>query len=91
MIAVKKLDGLMMHLNEDLIERVENAADGQSAVYLSDGARVIVANIPEVVIELIREEKAALLRRAFRGPDGPGEAGPLTLTELSSHSQRRVL
>jgi hypothetical protein len=29
-IAVKKLDGSMMHINEDLIERVEEGADGPS-------------------------------------------------------------
>lgn len=65
MIAVKKLDGAIMHLNEDLIERVEGASDGQSAIYLRDGRHMVLANEPEVVVEMIRAERAALLQRAF--------------------------
>jgi uncharacterized protein YlzI (FlbEa/FlbD family) len=89
-IAVKKLDGSMMHLNEDLIERVENAAEGQSAIYLTDGARMIVANTPDIVIERIRAEKTALLRRVMTGPDEPSDNEPSTLTDLNSRSQRRA-
>jgi uncharacterized protein YlzI (FlbEa/FlbD family) len=70
-IAVKKLDGSMMHINEDLIERVEEGADGQSAVYLLHGGHIIAANDPATVVEMIRAEKASLLRRAFQGPEDP--------------------
>jgi uncharacterized protein YlzI (FlbEa/FlbD family) len=73
-IAVKKLDGSMMHLNEDLIERVEDGADGQSAVYMVNGGHIIAANDPATVVERIRAEKADLLRRALRGPEDPDVA-----------------
>ena len=45
-IAVKKLDGSMMHINGDLIERVEDGADGKSTVYLLNGGHIIVSNDP---------------------------------------------
>ena len=71
MIAVTKLDGSIMHLNEDLVTRVEFAVGGQSALYLLDGGHVIVAHEPSIVVERIRSEKVALLRRVFEGPDEP--------------------
>jgi uncharacterized protein YlzI (FlbEa/FlbD family) len=87
-IAVKKLDGSLMHINEDLIERVEEGADGQSAVYLLHGGHIIAANDPATVVEMIRAEKASLLRRALRGPDDPdvtaSGAAIAGLTRLSS-------
>jgi uncharacterized protein YlzI (FlbEa/FlbD family) len=64
-IAVKKLDGSMMHINDDLIERVEDGADGQSAVYFVNGSHMIVAHDPTTVVEKIRSEKSTLLRRVF--------------------------
>ena len=57
-----------MHLNEDLIERVESAAGGQSAVYLRYGGHMILANDPLTVVEMIRAEKVQLLRRVFEQP-----------------------
>ena len=63
MIALKKLDGSVMYLNEDLIERVEDGADGQSAVYMINGGHVVVANDSANVVDKIRTEKVALLRR----------------------------
>jgi uncharacterized protein YlzI (FlbEa/FlbD family) len=75
-IAVRKLDGSMMHMNEDLVERVEDGADGQSAVYFVNGSHMIVANDPPTVVELIRSEKAALLRRVFVDPLDPTSAAP---------------
>ena len=74
MIAVKTLDGSMKHITEDLIERVEDGADGQSALYLVNGGHVIVANDPATVVEKIRTEKANLLRRVVQGPDDPALA-----------------
>lgn len=68
-IAVKKLDGSTMHLNEDLIERVENASGGQSAIFLRYGGHIIVANDPATVVELVRAERAALLSRVFEHMD----------------------
>ena len=88
MIAVKKLDGSVMHINEDLIERVEDGADGQSALYLVNGGHIIAANDPATVVEMIRAEKANLLRRVLQGPDDPALAtsprpSVSTLTRLS--------
>ncbi len=87
MIAVKKLDGSVMHINEDLIERVEDGAEGRSALYLVNGGHIIAANDPATVVEKIRAEKANLLRRALQGPDEPAAASARSsasgLTRLS--------
>jgi uncharacterized protein YlzI (FlbEa/FlbD family) len=84
-ITVKKLDGSMMHINEDLIERVEDGADGQSAVYLTNGGHIIVANDPATVVERIREEKVNVLRRVLGDADGASSARSAAsgLTRLS--------
>jgi uncharacterized protein YlzI (FlbEa/FlbD family) len=84
-IAVKKLDGSTMHINEDHIERVEEGADGQSAVYLANGGHIIVANDPDTVVERIRMEKATLLRRVLHGPEDAPEvaAAQAGVTRLS--------
>jgi uncharacterized protein YlzI (FlbEa/FlbD family) len=89
-IAVRKLDGSTMHINEDLIERVEDGADGQSAVYMVNGGHIIAANDPATVVERIRAEKANLLRRALQGPDDPdttayarsSASGPTRLSQV---------
>jgi uncharacterized protein YlzI (FlbEa/FlbD family) len=73
-IAVKKLDGSIMQVNEDHIERVEEGADGRSAIYLTNGGHIIVANDPETVVERIRAEKVSLLRRVLHGPEDPDVA-----------------
>jgi uncharacterized protein YlzI (FlbEa/FlbD family) len=75
-IAVEKLNGAIMHLNEDLIERVESASGGQSAVYLRYGAHMILANDPDTVVEMIRAEKTALLRRVFDRPEERADTSP---------------
>lgn len=75
MIALKKLDGSMMYLNEDLIERVEDGADGQSAVYMINGGHVVVANESANVVEKIRTEKASLLRRVRQASQENGAQG----------------
>ena len=88
MIEVKKLDGSTMHLNEDLVERVESGVEGQSAVYLRDGAHFIVANTPGAIVAMIRAEKTELLRRAFLGEDhgttapSPARASLTTLSQV---------
>jgi uncharacterized protein YlzI (FlbEa/FlbD family) len=84
-IAVRKLDGSIMHINEDHVERVEEGADGQSAVYLANGGHIIVANDPATVVGRIRDEKATLLRRVLHGPEDAEEVvAPQTgVTRLS--------
>lgn len=91
MIALKKLDGMTMHLNEDLVERVEDGADGQSAVYLRDGGHIIVANDPTTVVELVRTEKVAMLRRVLHGPEAPitPSLPPETVSSVTRSSQVR--
>jgi uncharacterized protein YlzI (FlbEa/FlbD family) len=72
-IAVMKLDGSTMHINEDLVERVEGGIEGQSALYLIDGGHIIVANEPVVVVERIRTERVGVLHQALYGPEAtPG-------------------
>jgi uncharacterized protein YlzI (FlbEa/FlbD family) len=92
-IAVKKLDGSMMHINDDLIERVEDGADGQSAVYFVNGSHMIVAHEPTTVVEKIRSEKTTLLRRVFVDPVDAGAAGSArsvasSVTRLSQVKER---
>ncbi len=78
MIALKKLDGSVMYLNEDLIERVEDGADGQSAVYMINGGHVVVANDSANVVDKIRTEKAALLRRVRQASQDHSSAAMIT-------------
>lgn len=75
MIALSKLDGSTMYLNEDHVERVEQGA--HSAVYLTNGTYLIVRDDVDTVVDRIRSEKAALLSVALR----PGI--PESLTTLS--------
>jgi uncharacterized protein YlzI (FlbEa/FlbD family) len=82
-IAVKKLDGSTMHLNGDLIERVESCADGQSALYMVNGGHIIAAHDPETLVEKIRTEKANLLRRVLEGPGAPDVVAVAGLPRLS--------
>ena len=63
MIALSKLDGSTMFLNEDHVERVEQGA--HSAVYLTNGTYLIVRDDVDTINERIRSEKAALLSAAL--------------------------
>ena len=67
MIALSKLDGSTMYLNEDHVERVEQGAN--SAVYLTNGTYLIVRDDVDTINERIRSEKASLLSVAL-GPRG---------------------
>ena len=68
MIALSKLDGTTMFLNEDHVERVEQGAN--SAVYLTNGTYLIVRDNVDTINDSIRSEKAALLWAAL-GPSAP--------------------
>ena len=63
MIALSKLDGTTMYLNEDHVERVEQGAN--SAVYLTNGTYLIVRDHVDTINDSIRSEKAALLSAAL--------------------------
>lgn len=80
MIELTNLNGTTMHLNEDLIERVESGVEGQCAVYVRDGGHFVVANRASDVVSRIRDEKVEMWRRALQG-DGGG--GPAKVTKLS--------
>ena len=69
MIALSKLDGTTMYLNEDHVERVEQGAN--SAVYLTNGTYLIVRDDVDTINERIRSEKTAILSGALgdRVPD----------------------
>jgi uncharacterized protein YlzI (FlbEa/FlbD family) len=88
-IAVKKLDGSIMQMNEDHIERVEEGADGRSAVYLTNGGHIIVAHDPATVVEKIRAEKVSLLRRVVHGPEDPEASGGAVAPGVTRLSQVR--
>jgi uncharacterized protein YlzI (FlbEa/FlbD family) len=63
LIALSKLDGTTMYLNEDHVERVEQGAN--SAVYLTNGTYLIVRDHVDAINDRIRSEKAALLSAAL--------------------------
>jgi uncharacterized protein YlzI (FlbEa/FlbD family) len=72
LIALSKLDGTTMYLNEDHVERVEQGAN--SAVYLTNGTYLIVRDHVDAINDSIRSEKAALLTAAL----GTGVPDPVT-------------
>jgi uncharacterized protein YlzI (FlbEa/FlbD family) len=63
LIALSKLDGTTMYLNEDHVERVEQGA--HAAVYLSNGTYLIVRDDVDTINDRIRSEKVALLSEAM--------------------------
>lgn len=75
MIALSKLDGSTMYLNEDHVERVEQGAN--SAVYLTNGTYLIVRDDVDTINDRIRSEKIALLAVAL-GPCGPQPVATLS-------------
>jgi uncharacterized protein YlzI (FlbEa/FlbD family) len=76
LIALSKLDGSTMYLNEDHVERVEQGAN--SAVYLTNGTYLIVRDDVDTINERIRSEKTALLSLALSPATGE------SLTALSA-------
>jgi len=62
-IALRKLDGSTMYLNEDLVERVEGG--GNSAVHLINGNYFVVRDDAEDINAQIRSEKQAVLAGAM--------------------------
>ena len=88
MIALSKLDGSTMYLNEDHVERVEQSAN--SAVYLTNGTYLIVREDAETINDRIRSEKTALLSVALAPvawhPLTPLNALPLESPRLGTSS-----
>jgi flagellar protein FlbD len=61
-IRLHRLRGGEVYLNPDLIESVEATPD--SVITLVDGRKMLVAETPDQVGELVREHKAAILAAA---------------------------
>lgn len=83
MIALSKLDGSAMYLNEDHVERVERGAN--TAVYLTNGTYLIVRDDVDAINEGIRDEKSALLAAAFKMPTGDSAAALSAVPDQLPH------
>jgi uncharacterized protein YlzI (FlbEa/FlbD family) len=84
LIALSKLDGSTMFLNEDHVERVEQGA--HSAVYLTNGTYLIVRDDVDTINDRIRAEKAALLSVAL----APDVRPPVTALSAVPHDMPRA-
>jgi uncharacterized protein YlzI (FlbEa/FlbD family) len=87
LIALSKLDGTTMFLNEDHVERVEQGAN--SAVYLTNGTYLIVRDHVEAINDSIRSEKAALLSAALGSGASDGVAALSAVPDEAQRMQSR--
>ena len=62
MILVHRLRGEPIHLNPDLIERVEATPD--TLIVFVDGRRVLVTESPDEIVDRVRSYRASVLVRA---------------------------
>jgi uncharacterized protein YlzI (FlbEa/FlbD family) len=74
-IALSKLDGSTMYVNEDHVERVEEGVT--SAVYLSNGTYLIVRDSVDTINERIRAEKTSVLAQAMIAAQTGSRVAPL--------------
>ena len=70
MIRLTRLNHEPFYLNPDLIQEMETTPD--TVLTLSSGARIVVQEAPESVID----EVVAFKKRVFRPQDQPGSASP---------------
>jgi flagellar protein FlbD len=59
MITATRLNGPAFALNPDLIERIESTPD--TVITLVDGAKYVVRESVDVLVERVRESKAAII------------------------------
>jgi uncharacterized protein YlzI (FlbEa/FlbD family) len=85
-IALSKLDGSTMYINEDQVERIEGEAT--SAIYLTNGTYLVVREEATAIVERIRAEKLALLTRAIGDARFDLEKPPLTAVPTGRASHR---
>jgi uncharacterized protein YlzI (FlbEa/FlbD family) len=85
-IALSKLDGSTMYVNEDHVERVEEGVT--SAVYLSNGTYLIVRDDVDTINERIRAEKVSVLARAMTAVQEGSRVAPLRSVPSVSPPQR---
>ena len=85
-IALSKLDGSTMYVNEDHVERVEEGAT--SAVYLFNGTYLIVRDDVDTINERIRTEKSSILSRAMIAVQDGSRVAPLRSVPSGSPPRR---
>jgi len=73
MIRLTRLNYEPFYLNPDLIQEMETTPD--TVLTLSSGARILVQEVPEKVID----EVVAFKKRVFGKPDQPESAAPADL------------
>ncbi|MCQ9162509.1 flagellar FlbD family protein [Arthrobacter sp. STN4] len=82
MIVVTRLDGCHFAVNPDLVERIFEAPD--TTLVMADGARFIVTESMEEVIEKIVRFRAHVISTAYNDPgDEDSPAGGRTSSRLS--------
>ena len=84
MIALSKLDGSTMHVNEEHVERVEGGVT--SAVFLTNGSYLIVRDDVATINDRIRSEKLALLTGAIGGVRPDVGVSPLSAVPSGGES-----
>lgn len=80
MIAVTRLDGTPILLNMDQIEYIEQTPD--TLISLADGAKLVVRETPEQIVERVVEFKRAVAR-----PEYPREASARTARSRTERSE----
>jgi len=80
MILVTRLNGDQIHVNPDLIERLEATPD--TVLTFVDDKKIVVSEGPELVIDRIVAFRARILAKAesiYRSGEGDVAAPPLRL------------
>ena len=78
MIMLSRLNGAPFALNPDLIERAEATPD--TVLTLCDGAKVLIAESVEELVERVREYRSSIISRAETfGTDVAPEAPALSV------------
>jgi uncharacterized protein YlzI (FlbEa/FlbD family) len=85
-IALSKLDGSTMYINEDQVERIEG--ETTSAIYLTNGTYLVVRDEATAIVERIRAEKLALFTRAIGDARFDDAKRPLAAVPSGRATQR---
>ena len=68
-------------LNPDLIQVVEAHPD--TVITLTNGSRYVVSETPAEVVELVQEQRAAVLTRALTAPEDSDDSDPAERPEAT--------
>jgi flagellar protein FlbD len=77
MITATRLHGPAFALNPDLIERIESTPD--TVITLVDGAKYVVRESVDELVERVRESKAAIIALSHRLDPAPRSAPALRI------------